>query len=154
MACDDRVSNPPTVLPPTLPPCMSLCCVLLRYHEPSLRSMRFFDDNTRSWWSPITGGANVPALNELLASHGIAFGDSILTGKLSAGRHTLTLTHGADVAVFPSGARLLRASLTDAAATGGGATGEHAAFGVALSGAGRVAVMGDSNCLDSSHNVR
>ena len=34
-----------------------------------MRSARFFDQNSRSWWTPITGGANVPALNDLLAPH-------------------------------------------------------------------------------------
>ena len=42
--------------------------------------MKFFDDNTRSWWTPITGGANVPALNELLAPHAITLGERILLG--------------------------------------------------------------------------
>ena len=43
--------------------------------------MRFFDDNTRSWWTPATGGSNVPALNDLLAPYGIAFGDAVLNGN-------------------------------------------------------------------------
>ncbi len=41
-------------------------------------SMKFFDDNTRSWWTPVTGGSNVPALNDLLAPYGIALGDAVL----------------------------------------------------------------------------
>jgi membrane-bound transcription factor site-1 protease len=36
------------------------------------------DENTRQWWVPVTGGANVPALNELLSTWGIAFGDVVL----------------------------------------------------------------------------
>lgn len=47
--------------------------------------MKFFDDNTRSWWTPVTGGANVPALNELLAPHGVALGDAIVQGSVSVG---------------------------------------------------------------------
>lgn len=50
------------------------------YHVDTMRSLRFYDDNTRSWWTPITGGANVPALNDFLQGFGIAFGDSILQG--------------------------------------------------------------------------
>jgi hypothetical protein len=57
-----------------------LFLVPARYHEQSLRQMKFFDDNTRSWWTPITGGANVPALNDLLAPHNITLGDRILQG--------------------------------------------------------------------------
>jgi hypothetical protein len=51
--------------------------------------MRFFDDNTRSWWTPITGGSNVPALNDLLAPHGIALGDTILTGTVKVAQHSV-----------------------------------------------------------------
>jgi hypothetical protein len=40
------------------------------YNAASLGSMRFYDDNTRSWWLPATGGGNVPAVNELLAEVG------------------------------------------------------------------------------------
>jgi membrane-bound transcription factor site-1 protease len=45
------------------------------YNVDTMVKMRFFDDNTRSWWTPVTGGANIPALNDLLAPFGIAFGD-------------------------------------------------------------------------------
>jgi hypothetical protein len=57
--------------------------------------MKFFDDNTRSWWTPITGGANVPALNELLAPHGITLGERILQGTTTLGKHSLQVRlHG------------------------------------------------------------
>lgn len=55
------------------------------YHVDTMLGMRFFDDNTRSWWTPVTGGANVPALNDLLDPFGIAFGDSILSGPYTVG---------------------------------------------------------------------
>ncbi|GBG80421.1 hypothetical protein CBR_g30886 [Chara braunii] len=35
----------------------------------------------KSWWTPATGGANVPALNDLLKPYGIAFGDTVLNGR-------------------------------------------------------------------------
>lgn len=44
-------------------------------------SSNFPDENTRQWWVPVTGGANVPALNELLSTWGIAFGDTVLVFK-------------------------------------------------------------------------
>ena len=43
--------------------------------------MRFFDDNTRSWWTPATGGSHVPGLNDLLAPYGLAYGDAVLHGS-------------------------------------------------------------------------
>jgi hypothetical protein len=64
--------------------------------------MKFFDDNTRSWWTPATGGANVPALNELLAPHGVALGDAIVQGSLRVA--------GMDVPVRCVGARRLAAA--------------------------------------------
>ena len=33
------------------------------YNVKQMEGMRFFDDNTHSHWTPVTGGANVPALN-------------------------------------------------------------------------------------------
>ena len=34
-----------------------------------MKKVRFFDENTRLWWVPDTGGANIPALNDLLGNH-------------------------------------------------------------------------------------
>ncbi|KAF6135723.1 hypothetical protein GIB67_028579 [Kingdonia uniflora] len=50
------------------------------YNVDTMVKMRFYDDNTRSWWTPITRDANIPALNDLLSSFGISFGDKILNG--------------------------------------------------------------------------
>ena len=33
------------------------------YNVKQMEGMRFFDDNTHSHWTPVTGGANIPALN-------------------------------------------------------------------------------------------
>ena len=38
------------------------------YNDEIINKIRFFDENTKQWWTPLTGGANVPALNALLAS--------------------------------------------------------------------------------------
>ena len=51
------------------------------YNVKQMESMRFFDDNTHSHWTPVTGGANVPALNDLLKPFGFAFGDADLTRR-------------------------------------------------------------------------
>lgn len=42
-----------------------------------IRQVKFFDENTRQWWVPDTGGANVPALNDLLAPFQVAFSDQV-----------------------------------------------------------------------------
>lgn len=53
-----------------------------------MKKINFFDDNTRQWWTPATGGSNVPALNDLLKEYGIALGDQILAGEFQMGKET------------------------------------------------------------------
>lgn len=36
------------------------------YNSSVIQNAKFFDENTRKWWVPVTGGANVPALNGML----------------------------------------------------------------------------------------
>jgi membrane-bound transcription factor site-1 protease len=134
------------------------------YHVPTMVGMRFFDDNTHSYWTPPVGGANAPALNELLAPFGAAFGDRVLKGSVSVGSGNAPYASGANIARLPAGATAHVAKLTDA--TGSNAAWGNAASGVAGGGtgaaflgliqakgdkAGRVVLFGDSNCLDSSH---
>jgi hypothetical protein len=63
------------------------------------------------------------------------------------------VAYGANIAAFPAGGWLHVSHLTDVAGKGAGVPGNYAAFGVAASGKGKVAVFSDTNCLDSSHNV-
>jgi membrane-bound transcription factor site-1 protease len=73
------------------------------YHVDTMVKMKFFDDNTRSWWTPATGGANIPALNDLLAPFGIAFRDTILNGVYSIGGERAHYASGTDIQRFPAG---------------------------------------------------
>ncbi|OSX68732.1 hypothetical protein BU14_2323s0001, partial [Porphyra umbilicalis] len=63
---------------------LALIVVAEWYSRPLMRDVRFEDDNTRSWWTPVIGGGNVPALNELLRPHGMALGDTVLSGEVAA----------------------------------------------------------------------
>ena len=36
------------------------------YNASVIEAAKFFDENTRKWWTPLTGGSNIPALNGLL----------------------------------------------------------------------------------------
>ncbi|KAL3144492.1 hypothetical protein ABBQ32_004231 [Trebouxia sp. C0010 RCD-2024] len=129
------------------------------YNVDTMIKMKFFDDNTRSWWTPVTGGANIPALNELLAPLGIAFGDAILEGQVPLDPDKPYYASGANIVRFPAGGHLHSWQLADKATEGlsrsvgnlGGAGSIHAVLGLTTAEAGRVAVYGDSNCLDSSH---
>ncbi len=68
----------------------------------------FFDESTRRNWHPITGGANVPALNDLLEPFGIAFGDRVFTGDFKqAGTGAKSrFASGNHLSRFPAGGYL------------------------------------------------
>ena len=53
------------------------------YNTTVMKKVNFYDENTRQWWVPVTGGANVPALNDLLGGWGVALGDTVLQGRVS-----------------------------------------------------------------------
>ncbi|XP_019057024.1 PREDICTED: subtilisin-like protease SBT6.1 isoform X2 [Tarenaya hassleriana] len=131
------------------------------YNVETMVKMRFFDDNTRSWWTPVTGGANVPALNNLLAPFGIAFGDKILNGDFSIDGEQSRYASGTDIVRFPAGGYLHSFPLLDSSESGatqnvlliGSSKADPSVLGLLEIGEGRVTVYGDSNCLDSSHMV-
>ncbi|CAN6202417.1 unnamed protein product [Urochloa humidicola] len=135
------------------------------YHVDTMVKMTFFDENTRSWWTPITGGANVPALNELLAPFGIALGDKILTGDFSINGEQTHYASGTDIVQFPAGGFLHSFQLQENSRTvqdhigtldtedAQGKSKLSSILGMMEAGEGRIAVYGDSNCLDSSHMV-
>ena len=134
------------------------------YHVPTMVGMRFFDDNTHSHWTPYTGGANVPALNDLLAPFGAAFGDRAMGGVVNVGQYCARMASGANIARLPVNATVhVVTSLSDATGSNGawnsapsgvqgGGTGT-AALAFFWAGQGRIAMWGDTGCLDSSHSV-
>lgn len=131
------------------------------YNVDTMVKMRFYDDNTRSWWTPVTGGANIPALNDLLAPFGIAFGDKILNGDFFIDGEQSRYASGTDIVKFPGGSYVHSFPFLDSSESGatqnvlqnGMMKAENAILGLVQVGGGRIAVYGDSNCLDSSHMV-
>nr|XP_043625245.1 subtilisin-like protease SBT6.1 isoform X2 [Erigeron canadensis] len=131
------------------------------YNVDTMVKMRFFDDNTRSWWTPVTGGANIPALNDLLAPFGIAFGDRILNGDFNLNDELIRYASGTNIAKFPGGGYVHSFPFYDSSESGathsflasGTDNGDSAILGLLEVGGSRIAVYGDSNCLDSSHMV-
>ncbi|KAJ9538683.1 hypothetical protein OSB04_031416 [Centaurea solstitialis] len=131
------------------------------YNVDTMVKMRFFDDNTRSWWTPVTGGANVPALNDLLAPFGIAFGDRILNGDFNLNDELIRYASGTNIAKFPGGGYVHSFPFYDSSESGathsflasGTDNADSAILGLVEVGGSRIAVYGDSNCLDSSHMV-
>lgn len=59
------------------------------YNVTVMQKVKFYDENTRQWWVPNTGGANIPALNNLLFENWkIAFSDKVMRGQFVLGQHT------------------------------------------------------------------
>ncbi|GAB2268270.1 Membrane-bound transcription factor site-1 protease [Dionaea muscipula] len=131
------------------------------YNVDTMVKMRFFDDNTRSWWTPVTGGANIPALNDMLAPFGIAFGDKILNGDFTIDGAQSRYASGTNILKFPAGGYVHSFPFLDSSDSGGPQNVLASSFikadspilGFLELGEGRISVYGDSNCLDSSHMV-
>ncbi|KAB1669600.1 hypothetical protein ES319_1Z028800v1 [Gossypium barbadense] len=132
------------------------------YNVDTMVKMRFFDDNTRSWWTPVTGGANIPALNDLLEPFGIAFGDKILNGDFSVDGEHSRYASGTDIVRFPRDGYIHSFPFLDSSESGatqnvllnsGMNKADSPILGLLDAGEGHIAVYGDSNCLDSSHMV-
>ncbi|XP_066582783.1 membrane-bound transcription factor site-1 protease isoform X2 [Prorops nasuta] len=83
------------------------------YNVTVMRKVKFYDENTRQWWIPDTGGANVPALNDLLYSNwGIAFSDVVGDGQFVLGQHPpVIFSSGTTIARFPESGVLIHAAL-------------------------------------------
>jgi membrane-bound transcription factor site-1 protease len=67
----------------------------------------------RQWWMPDTGGANVPALNDLLSSWGIALGDRVFEGDFTLGDHDMYYGSGTTIARFPENGIVISQKLKD-----------------------------------------
>lgn len=83
------------------------------YNVDVMRKIKFFDENSKQWWTPATGylsphhhrvppinafgalndcrGANVPAINDLLASWRIQFGERIFDGEINMAGNKATV---------------------------------------------------------------
>ena len=136
------------------------------YNEDVLKKVRFFDENTREFWTASTGGANIPAINDLLRPYNIAFGNRVLKGDFadSHGKRKVRFVSGNAISIFPKTGKTFKKSMADYGSSflnrGSHNVDVHimgitqvlpkAADGES-SNAGRIAVYGDSNCLDSNH---
>ena len=97
------------------------------YNVEVMEKLRFYDENTRQWWMPDTGGANIPALNSLLSVWGISLryryppsltdflgsislslslfldSDQVMEGNMKLGEHTsVYYASGTTLAMFPT----------------------------------------------------
>jgi membrane-bound transcription factor site-1 protease len=137
------------------------------YNTNVMTGAKFFDENTQQWWLPVTGGANVPALNNLLRPYAIQLSDSVYEGEYVLGEHRSYYASGTSIVRFPQSqfSYIIRQSMNDQALDFLKIK-QVTVDNVAILGLhqiefnesshmnflpGRIAVYGDSNCLDSSH---
>ncbi|KAK9888441.1 hypothetical protein WA026_000689 [Henosepilachna vigintioctopunctata] len=129
------------------------------YNTTIMKKVKFYDENTRQWWMPDTGGSNVPALNDLLAAWGISLGDRVFEGEFKIKNHEMYYASGTSISKFPKNGLILAKKLND---QGLQMLGEvtNQKFEVPVLGllqtkttnsSGRIAIYGDSNCIDGSH---
>ncbi|GMF65069.1 unnamed protein product [Phytophthora lilii] len=132
------------------------------YDNRMLDSLELFDTSTLSKWHAITGGANIPAINELLHDFHIAFGDGVVYSSsislLNSGNDSsFPYWSGSYLTKFPVGGYLGYIDADDQSArTLNGS--EQTLADVPVLGlyevpsyyGGRIAVFGDSSCIDSS----
>jgi len=129
------------------------------YNIAVMEKVRFFDENTRQWLTPETGGANIPALNDLMGSWGISFTNKIYKGTIDITDNKVPYSSGTSIGKFPKSGTVIRVpKLIDQA--GEILNGEsNAEADIAVLGfydpkeehSGRIVVYGDSNCIDSVH---
>ena len=62
---------------------------------------------------PDTGGANIPALNDLLTSWGIEFGNRVFDGEFKLGDHEMYYASGTSIAKFPQNGLIITTKLRD-----------------------------------------
>lgn len=156
---------------------MSVIVIADWYNVEVMKKINFYDENTRQWWSPVTGGTNIPAVNDLLKDFGIAFGDKIYFGEYELKKTSSAISRrvlfgsGPSIARFPKGGRLGYFTLSDQ--TNEILTGKNdkpkenvpvlglysttssfssSTYISQLNTSGRIVVFGDSSCLDDSYN--
>ncbi|XP_063990633.1 membrane-bound transcription factor site-1 protease [Diachasmimorpha longicaudata] len=85
------------------------------YNVTVMKKVQFYDENTKQWWIPDTGGANVPALNDLLYENwGVAFGDWVGDGLFRLGEHApINFASGTNIVKFPEEGILVKMQLRD-----------------------------------------
>ncbi|CAM6031724.1 unnamed protein product, partial [Sphagnum compactum] len=131
------------------------------YNVTVMKKVKFYDENTRQWWMPDTGGANIPAINDLVSSWGVVLGDYVYEGDFKIGSHEMYFASGSGIVKFPEkDSILLKRDLNDQGLeilngqketiTNVPILGLYNPQG-SDSPVGRLAIYGDSNCLDTAH---
>eukprot|EP01041_Mallomonas_annulata_P003854 gene3854-7686_t len=142
------------------------------YDEQLLREASFMDDNTQSMWYPITGGANMHAINSLINRFDASLGMQAFSGRFTVGdaasssSSQVSFKTGNTLSRWPRGGALLvtgpgelspvkavglRASARPLQAVGGylRVTSQSESGNRSATSSGRLVVFGDSHCMES-----
>ena len=76
-----------------------------------MSSLRYYDEGAARELFCGSGGANVPALNGLLAPFGIAFASAVFHGNYLVAGRTVSHNSGSALVRFPKGGQLLSVPL-------------------------------------------
>ncbi|KAJ3449663.1 membrane-bound transcription factor site-1 protease [Anaeramoeba flamelloides] len=122
------------------------------YNQRTIEGLEFFDKNTKRMWIPAMGGANLPALNDLLTPYGIAFGNHIFSGEFLFNKKNVKISSSSSIYKFPKNGKLFSFVLKDETDKN---LRKEPILGIyqpkELSG--EIMVFGDSNCLDDTNNL-
>ncbi|XP_050419882.1 membrane-bound transcription factor site-1 protease isoform X2 [Adelges cooleyi] len=125
------------------------------YNVSVMKKIKFFDENTKQWWMPVTGGANIPALNDLLDPFGISFGPNVYNGEFDMGDRKIHYSSGSHLTTFPSKGIVIAKTLKNQGEEFLDGDKSKQEVKVPILGlyktTGHIIVYGDSNCLDNSH---
>uniref|UniRef100_A0A6A7G1N4 Membrane-bound transcription factor site-1 protease n=3 Tax=Hirondellea gigas TaxID=1518452 RepID=A0A6A7G1N4_9CRUS len=80
------------------------------YNVTVMKKVKFYDENTKQLWMPVTGGSNIPALNVLLSTWNIALSDRVFEGDFTLADRDMYYASGTSIARFPAHGRIVRAS--------------------------------------------
>lgn len=133
------------------------------FDETMIDRNTFYDSAKFESLKPIVGGANIPALNDLLQPFGIAFGSSVFAGDLQILNKTISYFSGSYLIKFPRSGFLFTFDLFNESDLILSSKNKHkeANKHIPIMGllkkvygqenSGKIIVFGDSNCIDSSY---
>nr|XP_002122807.1 membrane-bound transcription factor site-1 protease [Ciona intestinalis] len=129
------------------------------YNSSVMTKVKFYDENTRRWWMPETGGSNIPALNNLLHPYGAALSDRVSEGSFVVSSHEVYFASGTSILQFPPNSMILSKPLKDQGKEILSGFSSEMKESVPILGlhkipggnGGKLVVYGDSNCIDDAH---
>lgn len=85
--------------------------IFYHYRDPHLSGTPVYD------FFIVQGGANIPAINDLLSVWGIEFGDRVFEGEFKLSDHEMYYASGTSISRFPDDGILIARSLKDQGVT-------------------------------------